>query len=902
MTVGTDRTPSSAAAAWKLPVLMGLSAAIVVVAILSVVHTVRSFFVLDYAATWVETGLRVDRAPPGSSADLAGLLAGDLVVEANGRPLSALSDPAFLLASGGELSLGVRRQDGSSAVVAYVSPPPVIDAVFLSRSLVALVGLACALIAVVTTRRREAVTFLLMALASLVVATVPHRTAASGVLFAVLHRASGAAISFLLLRFFAIFPGRPRRMVWWDLATVGAMAVAAATAVTGAGRGLWPAVAIGLRAAFVAALIAGAALQIQRWRSAVRVAGVRRQIEWAALGMFVGLLPYGVLVLLPRWLGFGFEPFSWVMVLPVAAVPVGFLAALREYRLWDLEPITRDSLSAALVLCLGGLVFAAVNSVLVRRPEPPAPLRNLLVFATGVGLVVLLLPVRRRVGVFLDRWLYHGRPAPRGLVTGLTRELAETVEPGELLRRLVDALGEGLELEPTATYLRSRDGRFLRVTGDGTLPETLPSSVLESVFPAAEERPLARTGHTGRVPLERAGTVHGLLFIGLRRGIFPPGREGKELIAALAAQTALGLQSARLLDDLRRQAEEYRILHANTRRIIESSAAGILVCDARGRVLSANVRAASIFDRDAEELVGRRLGEFMDVPKGWQPELPVHVVNAEVRSSGEAPRWLVMTISILELESGLFNGRVVVLQDVTDLRELEGRLREQERLASLGRLASGLAHEINTPLTGIASFAQMLGDMTREGDPRSELIGKLVDQSFRVSRIVANLHQAMRGAQSERSVVDLATLVERAAYDAERSMGLEGAVKLTLPGHDLPVEAAPGVIELAVSNLVRNGVEASPAGELVTVTVTMAGGSAEVWVDDRGSGVPEALREKVFEPFFTTRTQRGGTGLGLAITRDMIAQQGGEVRLEDSPLGGTRAVMRLPLHRVPATS
>ena len=73
--------------------------------------------------------------------------------------------------------------------------------------------------------------------------------------------------------------------------------------------------AIGLRAAFVTALIAGAALQIQRWRSAVRVAGVRRQIEWAALGMFVGLLPYGVLVLLPRWLGFGFEPFSWVMVL-----------------------------------------------------------------------------------------------------------------------------------------------------------------------------------------------------------------------------------------------------------------------------------------------------------------------------------------------------------------------------------------------------------------------------------------------------------------------------------------------------------------------------------------------------------------------------------------------------------
>jgi len=196
----------------------------------------------------------------------------------------------------------------------------------------------------------------------------------------------------------------------------------------------------------------------------------------------------------------------------------------------------------------------------------------------------------------------------------------------------------------------------------------------------------------------------------------------------------------------------------------------------------------------------------------------------------------------------------------------------------------------------------MLGEMTDVEDPRAELVAKLVDQSFRVSRIVANLHQAMRGAQSERSIVDLVGLVRLAAFDAERSLGLEGVVRLVLPDQKLLVVAAPGVIELAVSNLVRNGVEASPLGEVVEVTATAAAGAVEVWVDDRGSGVPAELREKVFEPFFTTRPQRGGTGLGLAITRDMIAQQGGEVRLEDSPLGGTRAVMRLPLHRGAAES
>jgi signal transduction histidine kinase len=261
-----------------------------------------------------------------------------------------------------------------------------------------------------------------------------------------------------------------------------------------------------------------------------------------------------------------------------------------------------------------------------------------------------------------------------------------------------------------------------------------------------------------------------------------------------------------------------------------------------------------------------------------------------------------MAVSVLELDSGSFNGRVVVLQDVTELRNLQDRMREQERLAALGRLASGLAHEINTPLTGISSFAQMLGEMTPEEDPRAELVGKLVDQSFRVSRIVANLQEAVRGTRGQPTAIDLALVAGRGANDAARSLNAGERLEMTTPEKSLMVWAVPGPVELAVSNLVRNALEASPPETAVRVHVQEAPPWGEVIVEDRGPGIPEHLVAKVFEPFFTTKSERGGTGLGLAITRDMIVQLGGEVAIGSSPHGGARATIRLKLWKESAVS
>jgi two-component system sensor histidine kinase QseC len=196
----------------------------------------------------------------------------------------------------------------------------------------------------------------------------------------------------------------------------------------------------------------------------------------------------------------------------------------------------------------------------------------------------------------------------------------------------------------------------------------------------------------------------------------------------------------------------------------------------------------------------------------------------------------------------------------------------------------------------------MLGEMTPDSDPRAELVKKLVDQSFRVSSIVSNLRSMVRGSTDSRMVLDISGVVERAARDAARSLGREAALDIDACAEPVMVWASVAPLELSIGNVVRNAIEASPPGGTVRLSVRCDGAWAEIRVDDSGLGLSGDTEERVFEPFYSTKTDRGGSGLGLAITRDMIAQLGGRVRLENRVDGGARATIRLQRWQEPDQS
>jgi len=872
--------------------LLLVAATTIVISGASMLRTLRSFYQLDFRPTRVEDGLRIDTIQPGSQASEAGLTSGDVILSIDDTPVADLDDPIFSLAGGSEHRLMIRRDTQTLGPLEYQPPPPRWDQDYLARTFVGAFALFCALVAVFRTQREEAPVFLLLAASALLVGVIPHRTASLSMIFSVLHRVAGMAMPFLLLRFFLIFPKRKTSLLFLDISGFFATLWAALTPIWPDVSAWWPVAVVMIRVFFTLGLLLGICLEATRWWKDSPGSKLRREIEWAGLGLFVGLVPYVTLLLIPGLLGITYEPFQWMAILPMIAVPLSFLAALAEYRLWDLEPITRDLVSGTIVIAMGGFVFLLTDFLLQRFGGSFGNLRNLLAFAAGVIVVVFLQPLRTRVEVFLDRWLYYGRPTPRWLLTNSTRDIATAQDPKELISSLSRSLKDGLEIEPVLAYLRDSESRFCLI-GSGEAPSALNFRAVDAPFPTKVETPLSALGIREKLLLKRGGVVHGILYLGARRGFAPLGSEARSVVEAFAAQAALGLENARRLDELRRQAEEYRILHANTQRIIESSAVAILVCDTTGRILSSNQRTTKIFGFETREIVGNSLDRYLELPENWKPKLPFHAENAEARSRQDPPAHFIMAVSVLELDSGSFNGRVVVLQDVTELRSLQDRVREQERLAALGRFAAGLAHEINTPLTGISSYAQMLGSLTPKEDRRAGLVEKIINQSFRVARIVSNLRELVRGSGGDPQLIEITEIGIAAAQEAARSLDAEERVQCRQPPEGIRAWAVEGTIELAMANLVRNAIEASPAGTPVEIEFMEQDDRVIVLIRDQGPGIPEELRDRVFEAFVTTKTDGGGTGLGLAITHDMISRLGGKVSLRDLPEGGTEAVIEL---------
>ena len=201
---------------------------------------------------------------------------------------------------------------------------------------------------------------------------------------------------------------------------------------------------------------------------------------------------------------------------------------------------------------------------------------------------------------------------------------------------------------------------------------------------------------------------------------------------------------------------------------------------------------------------------------------------------------------------------------------------------------------MNTPVTGIASYAQLLRDLTPASDPRAPLVEKLEEQSFRVARIVTNLLELARPSGFERQLVNLAEVARdelvQIRGEAER---LGVSVRLLAPD-EVTARSNRVQLELVVHNLVRNALQATPAGGDVEIAAGKNGVGVWLEVRDTGPGVPADLREQIFEPFVTTRQGRGGTGLGLAITRDIVRAHGGEITVRAAQPCGTVLRVELP--------
>lgn len=504
-----------------------------------------------------------------------------------------------------------------------------------------------------------------------------------------------------------------------------------------------------------------------------------------------------------------------------------------------------------------------------------------------------------------------------------TRELAQASAFG------VAALGLSATLDPhglleeivqEARRLFRAAGAYLALTRPVGAPEVVAAegSVAElkgKTLPVAEEPAgralrdrepvVGRVQHWAAVaaPLQRGSEVFGVLVL---RGDRPIqfGRDDAMMLSALAEIGATALANARLYHAVRESEERLR-------KLFEAAADAVVTIDLAGRVLTANLAAEALFDRPKDDIIGRSLFEFVPGEEGERALKALATV-----SGGESPflelalrqpeggsRIAAITFAPL-FDGGRVSGAVCIARDVTEHKRLQQQLIDRERLAAIGELIAGIAHDLNNPLTAVQGFSQLAAQDESVNPRMREMLQAIHELAGRAGRLARNLVDFARRQEAERVPMAPGTLIDDAVRLLRYQFVVEAIDVDTEVEPELPnVRVEPSKIGQVLVNLGTNAVQAmrdvAGRGRLrfrAEAIRTPDGTPTHVRfsVMDSGPGVSDGLKDRVFDAFFTTKPPGEGTGLGLSIATGIVREHGGRLGVEDSDWGGATFSFSLP--------
>ncbi len=906
-----------------LVVPLALTVAVVALGGLSILRKVESFQSLGFEARRAPGAWVVEGEPEAATA----LRAGDQILFVDGGPVGAPATVRERLIATPEVELMVLR-DEAMTTLTYRRPAIDLDWPYLVQILLGLAYLLIGLFTLVRSRRRPGLLFFLWCVTSAAVYLLTKPQLFDGVGKAI-YLADGVALAFLApltLHLFLAFPtllgagGKVRRLLPFLYLPAGLLVAVQLDQGLFAGRlfsGAPSAESLLLQSRLeiyhLVAFVLVSLLVLGYRLSVNQDVEQQRQLRWIAFGVAGGYLPYVLLNVVPMALSLPrFEMLELASVLPLTLLPLAFGYAILRYKLWDLNIVVRDTIAYSLTLLIGVLGFALINLGLRRgMPQDLVTARQLLSFIAGLSIAGLLVPTRKTIATSLDRWHHRGHYEKRRSLLSFAGQLLHERRLDPLCSTLLDRLEESLQLKDLNLYL-SQGEEQVAVRPRADLPPRLPFDALGDAFwereveavPSAElssgePSPVQRlfiAGYRYAFPLNVRNHRVGTLLVGYKQGIVPLSSEDVDLVRQVANQAALALENAQLLEELHLRLAEVGRLEQYNQGIIESSPAGIAVLGVDDRVVSCNLAFAALLTRQRSQVRGQAIGDLLPV------ELPATgsgLVERRVTLEEGAERSFQLSVAELGATDGE-RQRILMVHDVSERVELENELKKKDRLASLGMLAAGVAHEVNTPITGISSYAQMLLEETPVDDPRHGLLLKVERQTFRASRIVNSLLDFSRDRREPVRRLDLSEVL-RETLDLLDDRIRESAValELHLPEAPVPVEGSDTELQQVFTNLVVNALDAMAIlaegmGQL-SVTVQVTDKVAQVVVCDNGEGMSREQMEKIFQPFFSTKLASGGTGLGLSISYEVVRRHGGDLKVTSVAGEGSRFVVELPL-------
>ena len=681
-------------------------------------------------------------------------------------------------------------------------------------------------------------------------------------------------------------------------------------------------------------MIAGLTVLMRALRR-VRSATARRQLRWIVWGTAFGAGPFALGYAMPYALGLRVSMPMELSVIPLSLVPLAFASAIIRYRLMDVEVIVKRSIVYTAVVLAIFTIYATLLRLAGIVFMDAADRHNMIIAMLATIVVVLLFsPVKSGIQNALDRAFYRDKYDYRRAIVGFARDLNSDLDLDRLGERLVARIRDTFVVDRMALMLLDEatgDYQVIRAEGFGDL--TLPRLGRQSQLAAALAEGQALSLDESRVPgafpqeemgfwrvsgvhyfvpcVAKTGTI-AILALGQRSQGEPLSSEDMALLSAVGSHVATALENGRLYRQLQLKAGELQRLQQFNENIVESLDDGLVVVDLSGRVLRWNRALENIYGISAAEATGHKLEEVFDGPfvealRSAQREAPEGASLYRLLLAGRASRAghrLRVNVATVPLRAaGPFGaadtvGNIIIIEDVTERVQLEEQLQISDKMASVGLLAAGVAHEVNTPLTGISSFTQMLLNGADPEDPKTRMLEKIEQQTFRAAKIVNGLLNLSRSSgpnAEERVPIDLNAIISDVMSLLEPQL-VAGKVKVRrdLCASPALVAGIEHKLQQVFLNLFLNARDAMPKGGWLSVVTRIDDGHVTAEIGDTGSGIPSEHLSRIYDPFFTTKLIGKGTGLGLSITYGIVREHEGTLTCQSAVGQGTRFTVLLP--------
>ena len=648
---------------------------------------------------------------------------------------------------------------------------------------------------------------------------------------------------------------------------------------------------------------------------------LKRQLRWMANGLYLALSPFIIFYFLPYLFDRLPSTFAELTIVLMALVPMTFLYALVRTKAMDFEVMVKKGAT----LLLSYVIIAGLYFLLGERMRAFAGNR----FSTFIlGILAIILgatlfsPLKRLFQALFDRFFYRRSYKYRRTLLSISRELARERNLNRLAHSLLDLMTKAFSLDKIALLVPKESGSQLYLmfaSSNQFLPEEKTVEIEPAFLQTLTRRdflnlhsfPETRMKGAGGEYFSKLGFYHflplrvedklvGFLAMGKKAdGSYLSG-EDWELLTTISSSVALAIENAYLYHQIALRAEELERLKDYSENIIESLTVGVAVINEKGKIIGWNRVLEKIFKKSKQEVLNKTLEEVIglkNVQALFPPETQegYHLLSeiTLVLPNKEERIFDVARTPLLDNKLNPY-GTIIVFEDVTEKVRLQQQLLTSEKLASIGLLSAGVAHEINTPLTGISSYVQLLQKKLTDTH-YIQILEKIEAQTERVARIVKNLlNFARHPSDTTFRQVNLKECLQEIISLIDYKLKTMN-IKLELNLQEVkPIMGQAERLQQVFINIILNALDAMPKGGKLRIDLFQKNQEAVISIADTGTGIKKEHLPRIFDPFFTTKGLGKGTGLGLSISYAIIKDHDGRIEVESEVGKGSTFYIYLP--------